>query len=47
MAVTGAGSGPELEKLIPIYEVGAKLPLAQHVKSVSERLTEFAHEARL
>jgi len=47
MAVTGASSGPELEKLIPIYEDGAKLPLAQHVKSVSERLREFAEAARL
>ena len=47
MAVTGAGSGPELEKLIPVYEAGAKLPLAQHVKSVSERLTEFAQAAGL
>ena len=47
MVVTGASSGPELEKLIPIYEDGAKLPLAQHVKSVSERLREFAEAARL
>jgi glutamyl-tRNA synthetase/nondiscriminating glutamyl-tRNA synthetase len=47
MAVTGAGSGPELEKLIPIYEEGAKLPLAQHVKSVAERLGEFSAAAGL
>jgi glutamyl-tRNA synthetase/nondiscriminating glutamyl-tRNA synthetase len=47
MAVTGASSGPELEKLIPIYEEGAKLPLAQHVKSVAERLREFSEAARL
>ena len=47
MAVTGAGSGPELEKLIPIYEEGAKLPFAQHVKSVAERLREFSEAARL
>jgi glutamyl-tRNA synthetase/nondiscriminating glutamyl-tRNA synthetase len=46
MAVTGAGSGPELEKLIPIYEEGAKLPLAQHVKSVAERLREFSEAAK-
>jgi len=45
MALTGAGSGPELEKLIPIYEEGAKLPLAQQVKSVAERLREFAGAA--
>jgi len=47
MAVTGAGSGPELEKLIPIYEEGAKLPLPQHVKNVAERLREFAAAASL
>ncbi len=41
MALTGAASGPELEKLIPIYEEGAKLPLPKHVKSVAERLREF------
>jgi nondiscriminating glutamyl-tRNA synthetase len=47
MAVTGAASGPELEKLIPIYEEGSKLPLAHHVKSVAERLREFAEAAKL
>jgi glutamyl-tRNA synthetase/nondiscriminating glutamyl-tRNA synthetase len=47
MAVTGAGSGPELEKLIPIYEEGAKLSLPQHVKSVAERLREFAEASKL
>jgi nondiscriminating glutamyl-tRNA synthetase len=47
MAITGAGSGPELEKLIPIYEEGAKLPLESRVKSVSERLREFAKVAGL
>jgi glutamyl-tRNA synthetase/nondiscriminating glutamyl-tRNA synthetase len=47
MAVTGAESGPELEKLIRIYEEGSKLPLAQHVKSVAERLREFAEAAKL
>jgi glutamyl-tRNA synthetase/nondiscriminating glutamyl-tRNA synthetase len=47
MAVTGAASGPELEKLIPVYEQGAKLSLPKHVKSVAERLKEFAEAARL
>ncbi len=47
VAVTGAVSGPELEKLLPIFEAGAKLPLARHVKSVAERLREFAAAARL
>jgi len=42
VALTGAVSGPELEKLIPIFEEGSKLPLARHVKSVAERLREFA-----
>jgi glutamyl-tRNA synthetase/nondiscriminating glutamyl-tRNA synthetase len=47
VALTGAVSGPELEKLIPIFEAGAKLPLARHVKSVAERLGEFAEAAKL
>jgi len=42
VALTGAVSGPELEKLIPIFEEGAKLSLARPVKSVSQRLREFA-----
>ncbi len=47
VAVTGAVSGPELEKLIAIFEEGSKLPLARHVKSVAERLREFAAAASL
>jgi len=47
VAITGAVSGPELEKLIPIFEAGSKLPLAQHVKSIAERLREFAAAAKL
>jgi nondiscriminating glutamyl-tRNA synthetase len=47
VAVTGAVSGPELEKLVPIFEEGAKLPLARHVKSVAERLREFSEVAKL
>ncbi|HXX22495.1 MAG TPA: glutamate--tRNA ligase [Terriglobia bacterium] len=47
VALTGAASGPELEKLVPIYEAGAKLPLPRHVKSVAERLREFAAAANL
>jgi glutamyl-tRNA synthetase/nondiscriminating glutamyl-tRNA synthetase len=47
VAITGAVSGPELEKLIPIFEEGSKLPLARHVKSVAERLREFVEAARL
>ncbi len=37
-----ANSGPELEKLIPIFEEGAKLQLAHPVKSTGKRLREFA-----
>jgi glutamyl-tRNA synthetase/nondiscriminating glutamyl-tRNA synthetase len=47
MAVTGASSGPELEKLIPLYEEGAKLSLGQNVKSVAQRLREFSEAAKL
>jgi glutamyl-tRNA synthetase/nondiscriminating glutamyl-tRNA synthetase len=47
VALTGAVSGPELEKLIPIFEEGSKLPLRRHVKSVAERLREFVEAARL
>ncbi|HEV2495672.1 MAG TPA: glutamate--tRNA ligase [Terriglobia bacterium] len=42
VALTGAVSGPELEKLIPIFEEGSKLGLARPVKSCAERLREFA-----
>ncbi len=47
MAVTGASSGPELEKLIPIYEEGAKLDLPSPVKNVAKRVREFADAAKL
>jgi nondiscriminating glutamyl-tRNA synthetase len=42
VALTGAASGPELEKLIPIFEAGSRLALGCPVKSVSQRLGEFA-----
>ena len=38
---TGSHSGPEFDKLIPILEEGSKLPLPQHVMSVTERLDVF------
>lgn len=41
VALTGVASGPELEKLIPIFEEGAKLDLPRHVLSCAERLGEF------
>jgi glutamyl-tRNA synthetase/nondiscriminating glutamyl-tRNA synthetase len=42
VAITGASSGPELEKLIPIIEEGSKLELKRPVKSIAARLREFA-----
>jgi glutamyl-tRNA synthetase/nondiscriminating glutamyl-tRNA synthetase len=42
VAVTGAVSGPELEKLMPIFEEGAKLSLARPVKSTAQRLRGLA-----
>ncbi len=47
VALTGAVSGPELEKLIPIFEEGAKLSLARPVKNVAQRLREFAEAAKI
>jgi nondiscriminating glutamyl-tRNA synthetase len=37
-ALTGHGSGPELEKLIPLYEEGSRLKLPRRVMSCRERL---------
>jgi len=37
-ALTGHGSGPELEKLIPLYEEGSRLQLPRKVMSSRERL---------
>jgi nondiscriminating glutamyl-tRNA synthetase len=37
-ALTGRGSGPELERLIPIYEEGSRLGLPRRVMSCRERL---------
>ena len=47
VALTAADSGPELEKLIPIFEKGAQLKLHPPVKSVAERLREFSNSAHL
>jgi glutamyl-tRNA synthetase/nondiscriminating glutamyl-tRNA synthetase len=41
VAVTGAHSGPEFDKLIPILENGSGLPLPKHVLSVRERVELF------
>jgi glutamyl-tRNA synthetase len=47
VALTGEESGPELEKLIPIFEDGAKLLLPRPVKSITQRLRELAEVAKL
>ncbi|MEJ2007561.1 MAG: glutamate--tRNA ligase [Acidobacteriota bacterium] len=47
VALTAADSGPELEKLVPIFEKGARLGLVPPVKSVADRLREFSDIAHL
>ncbi len=37
-ALTGLGSGPELDRLIPIYEEGSRLSLPRRVMSCRDRL---------
>lgn len=37
-AITGRGSGPDLERLIPLFETGSKLHLPRKVMSCRERL---------
>lgn len=41
IALTGTHSGPEFDKLIPIFEEGSRLPLPTHVLSVRERVEQF------
>ena len=41
VALTGQTWGPELDKLIPVFEHGSKLPLPCPVKSSLQRLKEF------
>ncbi len=40
--LTGAHSGPEFDKLIPLFEDGSGLDLPSHVMSVRERVEAFA-----
>ncbi len=47
VALTAADSGPELEKLVPIFEQGARLKLARPIKNVADRLREFSNNAHL
>jgi nondiscriminating glutamyl-tRNA synthetase len=39
--LTGAHSGPEFDKLIPLIEDGSRLDLPTHVPSVRERVEAF------
>ena len=41
IALTGAHSGPEFDKLIPVIEEGNQLDLPVHVLSVRERVERF------
>jgi glutamyl-tRNA synthetase/nondiscriminating glutamyl-tRNA synthetase len=41
IALTGAHSGPEFDKLIPVIERGATLALPVHIPSVRERIEAF------
>jgi nondiscriminating glutamyl-tRNA synthetase len=38
LVLTGAHAGPEFDKLVPLFEEGAALPLPVHVRSVRERV---------
>ena len=41
IALTGAHSGPEFDKLIPVIETGSRLDLPMHVLSLRERVEKF------
>ena len=43
IALTGAHSGPEFDKLIPIFEEGSRLQLPVHVLSMRERVEQFVN----
>ncbi|MGD0308191.1 MAG: glutamate--tRNA ligase [Acidobacteriota bacterium] len=45
-ALTGLGSGPELDRLIPIYETGSRLNLPRRVMSCRERLAAVLKEGQ-
>jgi nondiscriminating glutamyl-tRNA synthetase len=42
IALTGSDSGPELDKLLPIFENGSRLALPKPVLSCSQRVVAFA-----
>ncbi len=41
LALTGSHSGPDFDKVIPVFEEGSRLDLPHHVLSVHERMTAF------
>jgi glutamyl-tRNA synthetase/nondiscriminating glutamyl-tRNA synthetase len=41
IALTGAHSGPEFDRFIPIVEEGSRLDLPVHVLSIRERIEQF------
>ncbi|MGH9586973.1 MAG: glutamate--tRNA ligase, partial [Acidobacteriaceae bacterium] len=41
IALTGAHSGPEFDKLIPVIETGSRLNLPVHIPSLRERVERF------
>ena len=41
IALTGAHSGPEFDKLIPVIEEGSQIELPLHILSVRERIQQF------
>ncbi len=44
IALTGSHSGPEFDKLVPLFEEGSALALPKHVLSVRERVEKFLAE---
>ena len=46
IAVTGTHSGPEFDKLVPLIEESSALELPVKMKSVKERVAEFAEARR-
>ncbi len=41
LALTGSHSGPDFDKVIPVFEEGSQLKLPHHVLSVRERMAAF------
>ncbi len=41
LALTGSHSGPDFDRVIPVFEEGSQLALPHHVLSVRERMAEF------